>query len=112
MSISLIVVDAANEELSLLNVPVATEEVFQRVWMEGAVQVEARWLPLFCTGVDLMAAEFAAVCRELLAFQAWLERATLEPHERSAIVGRVESLIAALERVRREEGDKGKVFIG
>ena len=88
MSISLIVLEPKSEEYLLVNIPLATEEVFKRIWLPGAEQHSAVWLPLFQFGVDITAQDFAEVSQELNLLREWVAHQTLDIDERNMVLNR------------------------
>jgi hypothetical protein len=112
MSVSLIVVEPKSIERSLRYIPLATEEVFERVWLEGARQLGARWLSLFRPGVDLASEDFDSVSAELAALRTWVESAPLNSEEKVTVSQRIDALVTGLSRIAEQAGGRARVFIG
>lgn len=112
MSVSLMVAEPKDAKWATYIVPVATEEVFARIWLWGADEVKARWIPLFQSGVEIESRDFGDVIEELLAFRAWVLRAPLPSRDAASVEQRVEALTRALRRIADEIGERGRVFVG
>ena len=110
MSVALIVLEPKNEKYSRMYVPIATEELFEKVWQKGAHELNAQWLPLFQSGVDLTIGDFDAVSKELLAFEQWIRTAPIDPELRTFVSGRVKLLLESLTSLADDK--EVKVFIG
>ena len=112
MSISLIVLEPKSKEYSLVNVPLATEDVFDRIWLRGAQHLDAKWLPLFKSGIDLTAADFTCVIQELMSLGEWVKVEALGSDEKRFVLSRIDALLKEFVRLDSETNGNVKVFIG
>lgn len=112
MSISLIVLEPKNREYSLVNIPLATEDMFQKIWLLGAEQLDAKWLPLFQSGIDLTSDDFEGVSDELMALHEWIKTAAIDPDEKSIVLTRIEVVLKELTILKNQTGGKVEIFIG
>lgn len=111
MSVSLIVTSANADGTPQLLVPLATEDVFARVWLRGAEHIGAQWLPLFQPGVELEAVDLLPVCSELLALRQWVESNLTDISERKHVTDRIDAAVTALQALA-EKTTHPKIFIG
>jgi len=112
MSISLIVLEPKSKEYSLVNIPLATDEIFKRIWLPGAEQLSAVWLPLFQSGIDITAHDFKDVSQELIFLREWVVQQTLVADERNLVLSRIDSLLNELVRLDTETKGNITVFVG
>jgi hypothetical protein len=112
VAISLIVLKPKNEETSLIYVPIATEDVFDRIWLRGAEHVGAVWLPLFQSGVDISASDFEKVSQEVILFRGWIVAGYLNEDERNSVLSRIDSLLNELDYLNKSTDGKVVVFVG
>jgi len=112
MTVALLVVIPNSTEYSSIYVPLATEEVFERVWMSGAKEINAKWLPLFQSGTNISAESFEDVSRELNAFRQWVIRKALSADESELILSRIGALLNVLDRLGTQTNGNVTVFIG
>lgn len=112
MSISMIVLEPKSREYSQINIPLATDDVFNRIWLPGAEKTDARWLSLFRSGIDIDADDFVDVSQELIALREWIKSHKLDNDEKNQVISRIDLLICELGRLSSESGGKIKVFIG
>ena len=111
MSVALIVLHP-KEKYPGLYIPIATEGLFERVWQQGAKELNLEWLPLFQGGIDLTLEDFEAVSKELTAFEQWVKTvvAPIDPELGAFVSGRVQLLLQGLASLADEK--EIKVFSG
>lgn len=111
MSIALFVVKSTVETHKDLYVPIATQEIFKGAWTEGATAINARWIPLFETGIEVSLSNKDEILKELSELTDWLHEEHLEDDVNLHVLKRIENLIAALENLLTQ-GSEEAVFIG
>ena len=109
MSVALIVLEP-REKYPHLYIPIATEDLFEEVWQQGAKELKLEWLPLFQGGIDLTIEDFDPVSKELMAFEQWVKTAPIDPELGAFVSGRVQLLLRGLASLADEKDIK--VFIG
>jgi len=97
MAVELLIRNPETNALKL--VPVATSEVFRNYWMKGCSELKLRYVPRFEDGLDDFArSELSAAIQELRDLRLWFQ-GTQSPQDARGLVGRVDTVIAAFERV-------------
>jgi hypothetical protein len=100
MAVELLIRNQATGVLKL--VPVATSEVFHNYWIPGCRALELQYVPRFEDGLgDFARSELSAVIQELRDLGLWFQD-TQSPEDARGLVGRVDTVIAAFERVVNE----------
>lgn len=92
--------------------PLSTEDVFKKVWLRGAENIDAQWIPLFQSGIDLEEFDIPAVCDELVALKRWIETTLTDASRKSAITKRIDAALKNLQTVLNEASGDARVFIG
>jgi len=110
MSVAVIFENRSNSHERGFYVPVATEDVYRRIWEPKAVKLKTDLILRFGIGVEIGEEEFPKLASELSLLYADIQEDT-QIEERTHIGQRIERLIAELGRVF-EENPKARVYIG
>jgi hypothetical protein len=92
--------------------PLATEEIFERLWMRGALQINAKWIPLFQSGIDVEVDDLSSICEELRSLRHWAEIAHLDPADQSLMVSRIDAALGKLGAVSDMDSRCVGIFVG
>jgi hypothetical protein len=92
--------------------PLATEAVFEKLWMNGATAIGAKWIPLFQSGVDVEAADVPSICRELRTLRHWAESSGTIGEDRSMMLTRIDAALRRLDAVCSMDAKSVHIFIG
>lgn len=111
MSIALFVVKSSVETHKDLYVPIATQDIFKGAWAKGAAAINAHWIPLFETGIEVNPSNKNEILKELSELTDWLHKAQLDDAVKLHVAKRIADLIAALENILTK-GSEETVFIG
>ena len=109
MSISVIIDNPTLEKHEKVNIPVATERVFQEYWKPGCKALGLQWIQLFPLGVEISTDELEDILTELAQFREWAIH-NLAPDTLSHVLERIDRLVVELPVILSEPGTK--VFIG
>lgn len=95
MSISLLVSGKNIPEADWKNIPVATEETFEKKWLPISEELDLKYIPLFQFGFDIDASTLPNVLSELRLFKNKIAENPVG-NEISNLTERVENLIIFL----------------
>lgn len=112
MSVLLIITNSGDDGGSSSSTPLATEEVFERFWMQGALQINAKWIPLFQPGIDVEVDDLPSICEELRSLRRWAEAAHLDSEDQSLMVHRIDAALGKLSTVPGMDPKRVRLFIG
>ncbi|WP_426318417.1 hypothetical protein [Pseudoduganella sp. R-43] len=115
MTVSLIVSSPKSDEYRNFYIPLATEEVFRRIWLTAAKETNAFWLPMFETGVDVSVSDFEEVSGELNLLRRWVEhqpQTNIPKSEKDKVLERIEALLKGLNSLSLNGSSSLTVFIG
>ena len=103
-------VDRSNSYDRSLYAPVATEDVYRRIWVPTATRLGADLMLRFGIGVEIGEEDFPKLAGELSLLDAEIQQDTLI-EERAHIAQRIERLITELGKVF-QENPKARMYIG
>jgi hypothetical protein len=115
MTVSVIVTSPKSREYENFYIPVATEDVYKRVWLKGAQELGAYWLPMFESGIEVSANDFEEVSRELVQLRNWVLTPSsfpLDAVEKEKIVERIDLLLEGLKTLGSRAHEQLVIFIG
>lgn len=112
MSVLLKITNTGDDGASSSSTPLATEEVFERLWVRGAVQTNAKWIPFFQSGIDVDVDDLPAICEEFRSLRHWAEVAHLDPEEKSLMVSRIDAALGKLGAVSGMHPRCVGIFVG
>ncbi len=96
MSVSVIVSNPATLEQQLINIPVATESVFNSLWQTACDALNLQLVPLFSLGIDVGTDELNDLLDELERLKMWAENYRPQTDEVTQMQERVTRLINEL----------------
>ena len=112
MSVALIVLEPKSIEYAHIYVPIATEDVFRRVWIPAVEKINAVWIPLFQIGVDITSEDFENVIQELISLREWVRIHEQDQDEIQQVLFRIDLLLNELKRLSIDTNGDITVFIG
>lgn len=112
MSVLLKIAGVDDDGVRSSSTPLATEEVFERLWMQGALQISAKWIPLFQSGIDVEVGDIPSICEELRSLRHWAEVAHLDSRDRSLMSSRIDAALGKLGAAAGVDPKGLRVFIG
>lgn len=92
--------------------PLATEAVFEKLWMNGAMAIGAKWIPLFQPGVSVEAADLPSLCEELRTLGRWADSSGTIGEDRSLMLTRIDAALRRLDVVSGMDAKSVHIFIG
>lgn len=101
MSISMFLVDARDENQKSYNLPVATEDVFKRIWLPEAKELNANLVLMFEFGVEIKESEVPKLIDELSQLNSRFKR-YLKNDDIARVILRIERLVEEISRINRE----------
>jgi hypothetical protein len=110
MSISLFFVNPSNGYERGFNVPVATEDVYRRMWVPKATKLKLELILMFELGVEIARENFPKIVSELSLLNVDFQREA-QNEERVQITQRIERLVEELRKVY-EENPNARMYIG
>jgi hypothetical protein len=112
MSVLLTISSAGEDGEPSSSTPLATEEFFERLWMRGALQINAKWIPLFQSGIDLEVDDLPSVCEELRSLGRWAEGGHLGPGDQLLMTSRIDAALGKLGAASGMDPKCVRIFIG
>jgi hypothetical protein len=112
MSVQMTITGTDDHDVQASSTPLATEEVFGKLWMRGALDIDAKWIPLFQSGVDVEVDDLPSICEELRALRHWAASSSMESGERSLISDRIDAALHKLDAVSGLDPKSLHIFIG
>lgn len=109
MSISLIISNPGTDEQRLVNIPIATEDAFQKIWQTGCSELSLRYVSLFDTGVEIEQNDVGELTAELTKLHHWTEMLKPQTEQIAQMQTRLKRLINEIPEIVDE---KTKVYIG
>jgi hypothetical protein len=92
--------------------PLASEAVFEKLWMNGATAIGAKWIPLFQSGVDVEVADLPSICEELRTLRHWAESSGTIGEDRPLMLIRLDAALRRLDAVSGIDAKSVHIFIG
>lgn len=109
MSVSLIVANPTTPEQQLINIPVATEEVFNNIWLTASDELGLQLVPVFSSGIDIGVEELDDLLIELGRLKRWAESREPQTAEMIQMQERISRLIEEMPPIVTSASE---VFIG
>lgn len=111
MSVSLIISNPKNKFEATINVPIATELVFQSYWMPVIEQLNLKWAKCFQSGIEIEKDDLEIVLDDLKKIHIWVDN-QMEYERGTQIKERIDNLYKKLVDIFREARGDLKVYIG
>lgn len=109
MSICAFILNPVDEIEESLNIPVASEEFFSRVWNKGCQELELNWIPIFSSGIDILKEDLTSIIIELEKLKKWSENNLLKK-DMEKINNRIDNLETELPKMFKRKD--AIIFIG
>jgi hypothetical protein len=92
--------------------PLATEAVFEKLWMNGATAIDAKWIPLFQSGIDVETEDLPSLCEELRTLRRWAESSRMDDGDQSLMLARIDAALRRLDAASGMNTKSVRIFIG
>ncbi|MDR2154784.1 MAG: hypothetical protein LBE78_07135 [Burkholderiaceae bacterium] len=112
MSVTLTTTQSKLGNKSSKSIPLATEEVFKRVWLLGSEQIGAQWLPLFESGIDIQKSDLSNVIKEMVSLRDWILSSPMKSEDKKSISSRIDNALDELKILLTDEMDNTHIFAG
>jgi hypothetical protein len=108
MSVAVIIDDPVTDDQRLVSIPVASEQVFNELWIPASQELGLEFVPLFLGGVVIGKEELDDVLLELSKLKAWTMD-QVQTEEINQMRSRIDRLIDELPKI---VSSQTRVFIG
>lgn len=112
MSVLLNITHAGGGGGSSSSTPLATEAIFEKLWMNGAMAIDAKWIPLFQSGIDVEADDLPSLCDELRALRRWAEATGMQDDDQALMLSRIDTALRRLDAATGMDAKSVRIFIG
>lgn len=93
MSIALVVLSINGDKSKSIYMPIASEDVFDGVWMQGVNALKLSWVNLFDVGFDVDKNNIKEVNEELKLLSAWLASSSVSIDQAQMVIIRIDNII-------------------
>jgi hypothetical protein len=111
MTVAIIISEPLTEADVRFYVPVAAQEVFDKIWVPASEHLGLFWMPMFSTGVPTTRDDLPEVRQEFVTIRDWFAHNVEDPKAAAFLVGRANLAIAGIDQILARPDDI-ELFIG